>query len=70
MTTKKDNPCKDCPDRHIGCHLDCERYLAWRKVYDEWNSKVFNERSKSRAVDKYLIDRSIKVKAEYRRKSR
>lgn len=47
MTTKKDNPCKDCPDRHIGCHSDCERYLAWRKVYDEWNSKVFNERSKS-----------------------
>ena len=70
MTTKKDNPCKDCPDRHIGCHSDCERYLAWRKVYDERNSKVFNERSKSRAVDKYLIDRSIKVKAEYRRKSR
>lgn len=70
MTTKKDNPCKDCPDRHVGCRSDCERYLAWKKVYDEWNSKVFNERSKSRAVDKYLIDRSLKVKAEYRRKSR
>lgn len=70
MTTKKDNPCKDCPDRHIGCHSDCERYLARKKVYDEWNNKVFNERSKSRAVDKYLIDRSIKVKAKYRRKSR
>nr|DAZ45863.1 MAG TPA: hypothetical protein [Caudoviricetes sp.] len=39
-------------------------------MYDEWNSKVFNERSKSRAVDKYLIDRSLKAKAEYRRKSR
>lgn len=70
MTTKKDNPCKGCPDRCVGCHSDCERYLAWRKVYDEWNSKVFNERSKSRAVDKYLIDRSLKTKAEYRRKSR
>lgn len=31
MTTKKDNPCKDCPDRHIGCHSGCERYLAWKK---------------------------------------
>ena len=32
MTTKKDNPCKDCPDRYVGCHSDCERYLTWRKV--------------------------------------
>lgn len=70
MTTKKDNPCKDCPDRYVDCHSDCERYLTWREAYDEWNRKVFNERSKSRAVDKYLIDRSLKAKAGYRRKSR
>ena len=70
MTTKKDNTCKDCLDRHAGRQTEWERYLAWKKVYDEWNSKVFNERSKSRAVDKYLIDRSLKAKAEYRRKSR
>lgn len=72
MTSKSDNPCKDClaPVRHIGCHANCEKYLAWKKAYDEWNNKVFNERSKSRAVDKYLIDRSLKTKAEYRRKSR
>mgnify|MGYP006967271928 CR=1 FL=1 len=20
--------CKDCADRHVGCHSDCERYAA------------------------------------------
>lgn len=70
MTTKKDNPCKDCSDRFVGCHSNCERYLAWKKAYDEWSNKVFTERTKSRVLDKYLIDRRLKAKNEYRRKSK
>lgn len=23
-------PCKDCPDRHIGCHSECEKYLSFK----------------------------------------
>ena len=23
------SPCKDCPDRLIGCHSECGRYLAY-----------------------------------------
>ena len=30
--------CKDCADRHVGCHSDCERYAAdvaeRRKLHD------------------------------------
>ena len=30
--------CKDCADRHIGCHSDCERYAAdvaeRRRIHD------------------------------------
>lgn len=37
MISKNDNPCKDCvePIRHIGCHGNCEKYLTWKKAYDE-----------------------------------
>ena len=21
------NPCKECEERHLGCHSDCEKYL-------------------------------------------
>ena len=24
-------PCKDCKDRHIGCHSKCEKYLEYKK---------------------------------------
>lgn len=23
------SPCKDCPDRFVGCHSKCERYQAY-----------------------------------------
>lgn len=28
-------PCKDCPDREVGCHGKCKRYAEWRKVLEE-----------------------------------
>lgn len=24
-------PCKDCPDRHIGCHAKCEKYIKFKE---------------------------------------
>lgn len=28
-------PCKDCPERHPGCHGTCERgYREWRAMYE------------------------------------
>lgn len=31
-----DAPCKDCPDRVVGCHATCERYIA----YDEQRKAI------------------------------
>nr|DAH24695.1 MAG TPA: Protein of unknown function (DUF4051) [Caudoviricetes sp.] len=28
-------PCKDCPDRQLGCHAACDRYRAFRAERDE-----------------------------------
>jgi len=25
----KTAPCKDCPDRTVGCHASCEKYIAF-----------------------------------------
>lgn len=30
-------PCKDCPNRFIGCHASCGKYIAYRKEQDEYN---------------------------------
>lgn len=28
-------PCKDCAERHIGCHSSCEKYQAFHKENTE-----------------------------------
>ena len=47
-------PCKDCQDRHVGCHADCERYQAYAKVFEAAREK----RAKRNDVD-YFISRRI-----------
>lgn len=44
-----DPGCKDCPDRHVGCHSDCERYLEFRKKLDELREKKRIESEKEYA---------------------
>jgi len=31
--------CFSCPDRKLGCHKNCEKYLAERKAYDDMREK-------------------------------
>lgn len=33
------SPCKDCPERFIGCHSSCERYKQYRSELDEFKAK-------------------------------
>ena len=42
----KKAPCKDCPDRHQGCHSECEKYIAFRKERDELNELRHQENEK------------------------
>ncbi len=32
-------PCKECPDRKIGCHSECARYITYRAEKDEERAK-------------------------------
>ena len=27
-------PCKDCPNRQVGCHSTCEKYIEYKKESD------------------------------------
>ena len=33
-------PCKDCSERHVGCHGYCERYFEFKKELSEFVSEV------------------------------
>ena len=47
--------CKNCPDRHQGCHAECEDYQAERRKRDEYNEI----RLKKNTVTQALIENTI-----------
>ena len=32
--------CKDCTERHIKCHADCQRYLDAKKQHEEERDRI------------------------------
>ena len=56
-------PCKDCPDRVIGCHSNCERYKAFRRALEA-------EKAHTRPSDAdiYLVGRIKRISKALGRK--
>ena len=38
-----DAPCKDCADRHTGCHDKCKLYSEYKEKLNLYNKKVAEE---------------------------
>ena len=60
------NPCKNCEDRHIGCHSTCKEYLRMSKERD----KIRKERAKEHVIQDYMCDRSRNVHDSYVKKKK
>ena len=41
--TDVSGPCHHCPDRHAGCHGECEKYQAFRRDREE----IYQRRKKA-----------------------
>ena len=39
-------PCKDCPERSVTCHSECEKYLAFK----EYRQKVTADRATQNTI--------------------
>lgn len=35
----KVSPCKDCTDRHLACHDNCDKYIEWKSYLGEMKMK-------------------------------
>lgn len=57
----KSAPCKDCAERHPGCHSECERY----KEYSRERAEIRN--SERRINDYYAIHNEQARKAVLRK---
>lgn len=36
MVKNTQGPCRNCADRHVGCHGRCEKYKAWQAEHEEY----------------------------------
>lgn len=62
----KKPPCKDCPERTVGCHAKCEKYIVWK----EKDSQIKEaNRGVSRAM-KDIIDYKLIMKNRRRKRRR
>lgn len=49
------SPCKDCPDRHIGCHAECDKYKAFEKALFEEKSIRYKANNAERRVENHEV---------------
>lgn len=59
---KPNAPCKDCEDRHFGCHSECEKYKLWQTERMEKNRKCREEKTKQCRLDDYACKSMTKMK--------
>lgn len=53
--------CKDCEERHEGCHSTCESYIKWKEQHDK-NKEALNEWVGATWHQRKNKDRHIKQK--------
>lgn len=61
---KPESPCKDCADRHPGCHDRCVGYQQYKKDQLEYNTTLL----KIKSHDSYFDERMIKCARRHRYK--
>lgn len=59
---KKIKCCYECDHRYLGCHSDCEDYLAERAELDAERETVLAESRKDNAIDSCEVARSIRAR--------
>lgn len=58
--------CKDCTERHMNCHAECEKY----KEAKETNERIKAERKKKLQESQFIIDCQSKIRKITRKKKK
>ena len=53
-------PCKNCADRHIGCHSECELY----KIYKDKSSLTVEAERKEHITGEYAYTKNLRRKVK------
>lgn len=67
----KKAPCKECENRHVGCHGECEAYKTWTEDRKELNRKIRDDGEAWRAfydVRKHHLSKEDQERYKYKKK--
>lgn len=53
--------CKDCEDRYVGCHGECEKYIEFTLQQRQEKEKAWKERHKDIMYTKYMLEKSKRL---------
>ena len=54
------NVCKDCTDRHLGCHSDCKKYLSSKEKYESNKAEIRRQKALNSQYDGFMKEQSIR----------
>lgn len=60
-----DVPCKDCTERHLRCHGECEKY----KEFVAWNEERLAKRREAVSLRNFHIERKMRNVERKRRRT-
>lgn len=49
------NPCRDCQDRHVGCHSECAKHNEWQRLKNEEQNKFQSAYASEFAAHSYKV---------------
>lgn len=61
---KKDNPCRECTDRTIGCHSNCDKYCQWCKEHHQMKEEIRRKRDEMNCVSNYSFHAGERIKKQ------
>lgn len=65
---KNETPCRNCAERHAGCHASCERYQSWHKEHIEQQRKIRSAYETENMFNTYAIESGERLKKQRRAK--
>ena len=57
---------KDCPERHVGCQIDCKKYILWKQE----NTKKWEQAHARMMYDQIGADYDITTAMKLKKKKR
>lgn len=61
-------PCKECDERHVNCHADCDKYKCWKNEFEEHKRKISETQKADRIIvaeKRMAINKAKKIKQYY-----